>query len=120
MRIGVVCDEALQIADGNGRVTHLEMDTMRFALFLLRADTSADGRQRRALFDDCGCAEDIAFFQFLDESGDLYVDRATLYAGGVLAVEAAVGFRDCLLEGQTWFTSSRRLFTRTSGRSSGI
>ena len=56
----MVCDEALQIADSYGLVTHLEMDTMRLALFLLRADTSADSRERRALFDDSGCSVDVS------------------------------------------------------------
>ena len=45
MAIGVVGDETLQVADCDGLVSHLEMYTLAFALFLLRAYTSTNGRQ---------------------------------------------------------------------------
>ena len=34
--------EALKVTDGNGLVTHLYMDTLRLALFLLRTNAAAD------------------------------------------------------------------------------
>ena len=101
LSIGIVRAETLQIADGYCRVPHLEVDTVRLALFLLRAHTAADSRERRTLFDHSRCAKHVAALQFLDETGDVDVHRTALYATRVLAVEAAVALRDSLLERQT-------------------
>ena len=101
LRIGIIGAEALEIADGDRLMAHLMVDTVRLALFLLRADTTADSGQRGRLFDDrCG-TEDVAFLQGLDETGDIDVHRASLYARRILAVEATMGLRDGLFEGQT-------------------
>ena len=101
MRICVIGAEALEVADGYCRVTHFEMNTLTLALFLLRANTTADSRQRRTLFDD-GCrTEDVAFLQRLDETRDIDIHRTTLYTSRILAVETTMGFGDGLFEGQT-------------------
>ena len=101
LRIRIVGAETLEVSDGDGLMAHLMVDTVRLTLFLLRADTTADSRQRGRLFDDrCG-TEDIAFLQSLDETGDVDVHRAALYTRGVLAVEATMGLGDGLFERQT-------------------
>ena len=101
LRIGVVRYEALEVADRYSRMTHPEMDTLALALFLLRAYTSANSRQRRTLLDDGSCTEDISFLEFLDEARNMYIHRTALYACRVLAVEAPVALCDRLLKGQT-------------------
>ena len=96
--IVVIRYKTLEVTDSHRLFAHFEVDTLALALFLLGADTSADGRQRRTLFDDLCGAEDIAFLEGLDKSGDIDVHRASLHTRGVLAVEAAVRFHNCLLE----------------------
>ena len=61
LRVSVVGAETLEVTDGDGLMAHLMMDTVRLALFLLRADTTADSGQRGRLFDDRCSTEDIAF-----------------------------------------------------------
>ena len=101
LRIRIVGAETLEVTDGDGLMAHLMMDTVRLALFLLRADTTADSGQRGRLFDDrCG-TEDVAFLQGLDETGDVDVHRTALYARRILAVEATMGLGDGLGECQT-------------------
>ena len=100
MLIGEVRAETLKVSDSNGGVPHLKMDTLRLALFLLRADTTAHSGQRGTLFDDrCG-SEHIARLQFLDEARDVDVHRTALYAGRILAVEAAVALHDRLVKSE--------------------
>ena len=76
------------------------MDTLALALFLLRADTSADSGQGRRLFDDRSGTEHIARLQFLNETRDVDIDRTALYAGRVLTVQTPVRFVDGLLKGE--------------------
>ena len=45
LTVGIICAETLEVADGDGGMAHLEMDAVGLALFLLRADTTADSRQ---------------------------------------------------------------------------
>ena len=90
--------ETLEVADGYSGMTHLKMDTLTLALFLLRADTTADSRKRGTLFDDRCSAENVAGLKGLDEARDVDIHRTTLYAGRVLAVETTMGFGDGLLE----------------------
>ena len=101
LRIRIVCAETLEVSDCYCRMTHLQMDALTLALFLLRTHTTAHCRQRRTLFDDCCSSEYIARLQFLDEARDIDIHRTTLYTGRVLAVQAAMTLRDCLLERQT-------------------
>ena len=101
LRIRIVGTETLEVTDSDSRMTHLEMDTLRLTLFLLRADTTTDSRQRRRLFDDrCG-SENVTRFEGLDKARDVDVHRTTLYAGRVLTVKTAMGLRDRLVKGET-------------------
>ena len=61
LRVSVVGAETLKISDGDGLMAHLMMDTICLALFLLRADTTADSGQRGRLFDDRCSTEDVTF-----------------------------------------------------------
>ena len=99
--VRVVGAKTLEITDGHCRVFHLQVNTIRLTLFLLRAYTTAHRWQRRTLLDDGSRTENITRFQFLDETGDVNIHRTTLYAGRVLAVQAAMALHDSLLEGQT-------------------
>ena len=101
MRIRIVGTETLEVTDSDSGMTHLEMDTLRLTLFLLRTYTTADSRQRGRLFDDRCSSEDVTRFESLDEARDVDVHRTTLYAGRVLTVETAMGLRDRLVKGQT-------------------
>ena len=87
---GVVAEEALELADGDGAVLVVE-DAVALALVLLRAHAAADGRKQARLADDVEAATEVSLADLLDEAGDVDVDRAALDTLGVLAVEAAVG-----------------------------
>lgn len=87
----VIGDEALQRADGDGGVLHLDVDTMALTLLLLRADAAADGGEGGVLFEHAVGSEDLAALDVLDEGRDVHVDGATLAAGGLGAVDAATG-----------------------------
>ena len=100
LTICVVGTETLEVTDGNSGMTHLEMDTLRLALFLLRADTSTDSWQRRTLFDDRSGTEHVSCLEGLDEARDVDIDRTALYTSRVLTVETTVRLGDGLLESQ--------------------
>ena len=87
---GVVAEEALELADGDGAVLVVK-DAVALALVLLRADAAADGGKQARLANDVEAATEVSLADLLDEAGDVDVDRAALDALGVLAVEAAVG-----------------------------
>ena len=119
LTITIVGAETLQITYRNSRVFHLEMDTIRLALFLLRANATTDSGERRTLFDDCCSAENISCFERLDEARNIDVYRTTLYAGRVLAVEAAMALRDGLFESQAlvhFFVKRFNAYLRTQFR----
>ena len=101
LTICVVGTETLEVTDSDSGMTHLEMDTLRLTLFLLRTYTTADSRQRRRLFDDRCSSEDVTRFEGLNKARDVDVHRTTLYAGRVLTVETAMGLRDRLVKGKT-------------------
>ena len=93
---GPVADEALQLADGDG-IAFAAQHALALALCLLRANTSADGRQRRVLVDDARGLGELAFRHRVDEGGNVDLHRATRHALRFLAVEAAAGLRHSLL-----------------------
>jgi len=99
--LGIVGDEALEVTDSHRFAIHLEVDTLCLALFLLRANTSADSRQAAAETDDFRCTGDIVFLDMLNERGNVDVDRTTLYTTRVGTVEAAVGLGESHLRRET-------------------
>ena len=92
----MVGNEALEVTDGNGFVTHFQMDTLRFALLLLRAYATADSRQRTGLVDDSRSLLYIAEFDLLDERRYIDVHGAAFDAARVLARQAAVALSERL------------------------
>ena len=88
----IVGHEALQVADSHGRFVHLQVDALAFALLLLRADASADGRQRRGVLQHAGGFEELAALHVLDERGDIDTDRTSLHTRRVGAIQATLGF----------------------------
>lgn len=92
---GIVGSIAFEVTDSYGLACHLVVDTLRLALFLLRAYASAHGGQRAALLDDVVGVDDMSSFYVLDESGYVDVDGTSLSACGVSAVEASLCFLLC-------------------------
>ena len=97
----MVSNEALEVTDGDRLVTHLQMDTLCFALFLLRADATANRRQRTRLMDDIRSLVDITELYLLDESRYIDVHGTTFDAARVLAREATMALGKCLLGRKT-------------------
>ena len=90
---GIVCNEALQTADGNG----LTLDAayaVALALALLRAYTAADSGQCGGLLDLGSRFEELALSDQRDELRNLNLYRAAGHAGLVFAVQAALCFLD--------------------------
>ena len=87
----VVSGKTFQIADGYRLFVHFQMDTFGFALFLLRADATADGRQCTGFFQCLGCFEEFTALNVLDEAGDVDTYRTTFRTSGVGAVQATFG-----------------------------
>ena len=90
-----VSHKALQLADGHSLALDAA-DADAFALGLLRADTAADCRKSGALRDHAGSGLEISVLHFLDKRGNIDGNRASLHAAGILAVQAALRFRDSL------------------------
>jgi len=98
-----VRDEALKLADLDREVHGLEAlahGAGLLALLLLRADPPAHGRQDACFLDDGDRFAELSFGDELDEPGYVDRDRAALYAGLVLALEAALGLGDRHLLGE--------------------
>ena len=99
---------ALQLADGDG----LSLDTAdadAFALALLRTYTAADSGQSGGLADHIVGAFNIALFDFCDKTGNIDGNGTSLYAAGLLAVEAAgcFGFSFFFVVSQAYFFKIR-------------
>ena len=86
-----VGNEPLQPADADGFALDAA-DALALALGFLRADTTADGRQRAGFGDDLVGGFKIAFRDLGDEAGDIDINRAARAAGVVFALQAALGF----------------------------
>ena len=97
----VICGEAFQITDGNRLFVHLQMDTLGFALFFLRAHTTANSGQCAGFFQCFGCFQKLAAFYILDETGYVYTYGATLHAPRIGAVQTAFGLCQSLFLGQS-------------------
>ena len=69
----------------------------RLALLFLRANSSADSWQRIRGTQRIGGILNAAVAQFAQKLGNINIDRTTRDALGILAIETAAGFRDCLL-----------------------
>ena len=94
----VICDKALKTADADA----LALDAahaLRFALLLLRADTSADSGQGVCGGDDIISRVKIARGDLGDELRDAHGDGAALTAVRIAAVETALCFVDSHLGG---------------------
>ena len=89
--------EALQIADGHGLVTHLQVHALAFALLLLGTYTSAHGRQGRGALQHTGCIEELATLYVLDERRYVDVHGTTLHTCGVGAIQTTLCLGDGLL-----------------------
>ena len=89
-KLGLVAEEALELADGH-RVALLAADALALALVLLRAHAAADGGEHRVLADDVQRLAELLLADLLDELGDVDVDGAAVNAERLLAVHAALG-----------------------------
>ena len=85
---GPVGDEAFEFADGDTFALDAE-DAAAFTLRLLRADTSADGGQRRIFCDDRSGSGEVAVLDFFDEFRNLDADGTGAHAARILAMQAA-------------------------------
>ena len=99
-----VSHKALQLADGHSLALDAA-DADAFALGLLRADAAADSGKGGTLRDHAGCRLEISVLHFLDKRGDINGNGASLHAAGILAVQAALRFRDSLflIVSETYF-----------------
>ena len=97
----IVGSEAFQIADGDRRRVHLQVDAAALALLLLRTDPPAYGRQCRCLLEDSGGFQEMSPLDVLDEVGDVDIDRAAFHAGRLRTVETAFRLLHGHLRGQT-------------------
>ena len=84
----IVSHKSLQFSDGH-RLALNAADTFSFALGLLRADTSADCRERAGSSDHFVRFLDISFLYFMDERRDVDRNRTALDTFCILAVEAS-------------------------------
>ena len=85
----IVGSEAFQIADGDRRRVHLQVDAAALALLLLRTDPTAYSRKCRCLFENPGCFKEMSTFDVLDEVRDMDIDRTAFHAGRLRTVETA-------------------------------
>ena len=88
-KLGLVAQEALELANGHG-LGLLAADAAALALVLLRAHAAADCGEHRVLVDDVESGAKVLLANLLDELRDLDVDWAALDAEGLLAVHAAL------------------------------
>ena len=93
--------ETLEGSDGYGLAFATE-DAGTFALRLLWAHTSANGRQGRVFGYDVACLDEVALFDSRNEIGDADADGALAHAEWLLAVEAASGFGNGLFFGEAF------------------
>ena len=92
-RARIVANEAFEPADGNGLVLlMLDDDALRLALRLLRTDAAANRGEDARLVDRLQRGIDIVQEKLPDEGGDVDADRAAGDAGGLFALDAALGF----------------------------
>ncbi len=80
---GSVGDIALEFADGDGFALDAA-HTDAFTLGFLRTDASADSGKCGGKADHIISALHIAFFDFLNKSGDVDGNRATFCSSGIL------------------------------------
>jgi hypothetical protein len=95
-----VPDIPLQIADGD-RQAFVAADALDLALGLLRADPARDGRQGVVAEKALGGLGQVALGKQFDEARDVDAHGTTANALGVAAEEAALGFEQRHLLGQT-------------------
>jgi len=86
-----VRNEAFQFSDSHRFPLDSE-DTASLALAFLRADTSADGGERRIFGNHAGRTAEISRQYLPDKFGDFDIDGAGAHAARVLAVQAAGRF----------------------------
>ena len=91
----IVCSEAFQVSYGHGRFLPFNgIITTEFTLFFLGADPSANGRKGVGLFKHHSGSQKIVGLDLFDELGNVDAHRTTGNAGGIGAVNTAVGFHD--------------------------
>ena len=107
----VISGKTFQITDGNRLFIHLQVDAFWFALFFLRAYTTANGRQCAGLFQCFRCFKEFTTFDVLDKAGNIDAYRATFHASRIRTVQTTLGFRQCLFFSQAlidlFFTAVR-------------
>jgi hypothetical protein len=96
----VVADVALQPADATGSMLRLDEHTLRLALALLRADPPTHRREGAGLVDGGQRAVHVAHQQLADEGRDVDAHRAAGDAGGLDALDAALGLAQRLAPGE--------------------
>ncbi len=96
----VIAHKTFEPADGNSLVLlMLDDDALRLALALLRADAAADRGEDARLVDRLQRCVDIVQQKLPDEGGNIDADRAARDAGGLLALDAALGFAEGVGQG---------------------
>ncbi len=77
------------------------MDTLAFALFLLRTNTSAYSRKSRSLLENLSCIEEMATLDVFDERRNIDIDRTTLNASWFATVKATLSLEQCHVGSET-------------------
>ncbi len=87
----MVGGKALKIADGYRLAFHFVIYAFRFALFFLRTNAAANGRQCARFFQNGGGLCEFAAFDVFNESGNIDVDWTAGDTGRIGTVKAACG-----------------------------
>jgi hypothetical protein len=95
--IEAVGGKPLKHADVNSPARNLFDSAVFLAQPLHRADPSADGAQGILLVNQAGCSFQVTRPYPLNEVGYVDARRASPFAGGVKAIQAALGFQNRLL-----------------------
>jgi hypothetical protein len=88
----VVGSKTFEPTDSHGLFFHLQVYALAFALTLLRANATANSGKCTCEFQNASSAVNVATLHIFNKSWDVDVNRATLHATGLRAVEAAASF----------------------------
>ena len=91
----IVGSKSFQISYGNGRLSHLGVNTSALALLLLWTHASAHGRQGGCLLEHFGCVKEMSSLYVLDERRDIDVHRTSFHACWLTAVQAPLRLGEC-------------------------
>lgn len=93
---------ALEKADGDRMAVNILIDAGAFAEDLDRTDAGATETQNIGVQNCFSGAEEVAGGDFLDETRNIYVRRASGGTRGVKTIEAAIGFGKRCLGSEGW------------------